>query len=651
MPSRVLSADDALSELGLSPDELSASMWSEIHRVVDENVHTKHSATTVDSVVSRLQLGDHALSESIRADIIAACDTQPDTVTADTTPQALSDTNQRDLDDVLDPEHEDHHHEQLEPETEPQTLSDINQHDLDDLLDPEDEDHHHKQLEPESEPRALPASSDSSPGSSPDHTNQDSQDDLIDLAHDDDHYEQLTPGFFGWVWSALFGANQQDAEDVVVQTPEEIEWSMFTEITPPPQFSAKKFAGKYRFLENFMSFNCDDRHAACQHELLHPKDPKDEALLAELIHGIRASPTDVDTQKQLLLRLYQLWNRLLADLEEQQWPEQGPQIPISFDSNSMVVVLGGKYRVGDNLRGLGDELVHLLLENHDVQVVSYSRGAADAIPASCSSRYAHHQTLDSLMAQVAADKKDNTKVLFAYTIGVTRENGQCTANDDMMNQFVGACDAHGFLQDKNVRMLQTSSFHASPKEAGYEDNLADNYGLADYGASKVMQTMQLMEATYSYDDMVSSSDAFQHLVYHRKKLQKELQLARAYWAENPADAKARICPEGFAHGYSNLVDTMSQAAHAIFEDTSGEHSIVCQLRTLSSQNRFDTVKIPYMLSNTAVDKRLFVFDPAAQGGKDAWEFFVLCSFKRFRIVITPERGATWHLAFASSLME
>ena len=74
-------------------------------------------------------------------------------------------------------------------------------------------------------------------------------------------------------------------------------------------------------------------------------------------------------------------------------------------------------------------------------------------------------------------------------------------------------------------------------------------------------------------------------------------------------------------------------------------------RLQENSNRLAVMKLPYMLSNTAVYKRFFVFITKIRGGKwSAWEFFKLCSFKRFRIVMSPKRAAIWHIAAIQELM-
>ena len=73
-------------------------------------------------------------------------------------------------------------------------------------------------------------------------------------------------------------------------------------------------------------------------------------------------------------------------------------------------------------------------------------------------------------------------------------------------------------------------------------------------------------------------------------------------------------------------------------------------RLQEHSNRLAVMKLPYMLSNTAVYKRFFVFITKIRGGKSAWEFFKQCSFKRFRIVMSPKRAAIWHIAAIQELM-
>ena len=99
--------------------------------------------------------------------------------------------------------------------------------------------------------------------------------------------------------------------------------------------------------------------------------------------------------------------------------------------------------------------------------------------------------------------------------------------------------------------------------------------------------------------------------------------------------------------YEKLVESMSGVADELFEDSAGEDSIICQLQRESP--RFDVVKLPYFLSQTAVYKRFFVWGVARKLGKDPWEFLLECSSKRFAIIMTPRRAALWHLGVAREM--
>ena len=91
-----------------------------------------------------------------------------------------------------------------------------------------------------------------------------------------------------------------------------------------------------------------------------------------------------------------------------------------------------------------------------------------------------------------------------------------------------------------------------------EDNLADNYGLAGYGASKVMQTLQLAEALYAQDDAVMNTNVYGHLKDLKSNLDGPLNKVRAHWDTNEADAAARICPEGFLEVFQQMISTVSE---------------------------------------------------------------------------------------------
>ena len=215
-----------------------------------------------------------------------------------------------------------------------------------------------------------------------------------------------------------------------------------------------------------------------------------------------------------------------------------------------------------------------------------------------------------------------------------------------------------------------------------------------------MQTMQLAEALYTQDSKVTDEDVYVHLTDLKSKLNGPLDKARAHWDANSADAAARICPEGFLDVFQQMISTVSevllhrctimsmdpslclcvmsgclftsatvcvsvtlpfpdsirlslcvpgcQVAGELYEDTGGSQSVIRRLQEKS--NRLAVMKLPYMLSNTAVYKRFFVFITKIRGGKSAWEFFKSCSFKRFRIVMSPKRAAVWHIAAVQELL-
>lgn len=419
-----------------------------------------------------------------------------------------------------------------------------------------------------------------------------------------------------------------------------------------PPGEAMKFRDGREFFRNFLCFDRDARKATCEVAFTSPEDVTQKKALDDIICGINSvDPADTTEQGRLLKSLYVIWNNQLEELEKTQWANQGPVEPIKLPSNTIVAVLGGKYTdptCPAFFRGTGDWIVADLLEHSGAQSVhSHSRSATLVQPQKNATSYMHHQKVDGLVEQIAKEKGPDTKVIFIYTIGLTNANGDCSVNSDCINTFTAACDAHGLLSDPNVRVVHTSSFHASSKAAGHEDNLQDNYGLSDYGASKVLQTMILAEAIYSRDSKTKDSASLQKLRTLRTELETHLQAMRTHWVANPADASARSCPEGCTEMYGKLVNAMNHVADELFEDSAGEQSAVRQLQLLS--NRLDVVKLPYMLSNTAVYKRFFVFNPNIRKEMSAWDFFKVCSFKRFRIVMSPRRAALWHVGILPQL--
>ena len=65
-------------------------------------------------------------------------------------------------------------------------------------------------------------------------------------------------------------------------------------------------------------------------------------------------------------------------------------------------------------------------------------------------------------------------VVFVYTIGLTSGNGQNKVNNDFVQAFVDELTRYDLLNNKDVKVLHTSTFHASPKDAHHEDNIAGN---------------------------------------------------------------------------------------------------------------------------------------------------------------------------------
>merc|ERR1712166_1565723 len=412
------------------------------------------------------------------------------------------------------------------------------------------------------------------------------------------------------------------------------------------------FREPYKFIKNFLSFDRNERMEACTKAFEKPENAEDKELLEKTIAEIEKDPQDQAEQSRVLKIIYEIWNRSLVHLEETEWQNQAPALPNqALPSNAIVAVVGGKHT--DGFRGTGDWIVSLLLEKTELgHLFSHSRSAGDAAPegCACGSRYEHIRDLGELVKAVAEKKAADSSapVIFVYTIGLTSSNAQNKVNNDMVQAFVDVMGANNLLNDKNVKVLHTGTFHASPKDARHEDNIADNYGLAAYGASKVMQTLQLAEALYAQDDAVMKTDVYGHLKDLKSNLDGPLDKARAHWDTNDADAAARICPEGFLEVFQQMISTVSEVAGELYEDTGGSHYVIRRLQ--ESSNRLAVMKLPYMLSNTAVYKRFFVFITKIRGGKSAWEFFKLCSFKRFRIVMSPKRAAIWHIAAVQELM-
>jgi len=404
---------------------------------------------------------------------------------------------------------------------------------------------------------------------------------------------------------------------------------------------------------NFLKYDRNKRQETCEEGFTNPEAAADIELLEKTISLLNRDPQDKAEQARLLKDIYQVWNNCLIALEDSKWRDQAPpqwDLCPSLPTNAIVAVVGGKH--SNSFRGTGDWVVDLLLGGNLKSLLSHSRSAADDLPEGCSCEYTHHTQLEGLIEDVVSRKASDkdAPVLFIYTIGFTGSNGDVEkANNDSMQKFCEDLAKAGLLDHESVKVCLTSTFHASPKEAYHEDNLADNYGLADYGASKVMQTLQLAEAIYSKDPKVRDSGEFEQLQQLKRSLEQPLKRARDYWVHNPECAMARACPEDFFEIYRDLIMSVSNVASELNEDTQGAQSVLLKLMKLSP--RFNVVKVPYMLSNTAVYKRFFVFVDKIRSGKSVWEFFKACSFKRFRIIMSPKRAAIWHLAVAEELLQ
>lgn len=99
----------------------------------------------------------------------------------------------------------------------------------------------------------------------------------------------------------------------------------------------------------------------------------------------------------------------------------------------------------------------------------------------------------------------------------------------------------------------------------------------------------------------------------------------------------------------NFIKNLESTAEELFEDSFGESSIIFQLQKFS--NRFEVVKVSYMLSNTAVYKRMFIWPVALSLDKNDWDFYKSCSVKRFSILQSSNQAASWHIAIANSLLK
>ena len=441
-------------------------------------------------------------------------------------------------------------------------------------------------------------------------------------------------------------------------------------------FEQMAYRDEYSFFRNFLSFPRDERQQILQDAFLNPKTEAEKTRLNDIVELINTANTP-DEKKAALGALNQNWNSIMTRIE-QDYPDQNPT-DITLGPDVLSVVLGGKRTSG--LHGAGDQLVEQLLEQEDSEVMSFSRSEGSVNDDLKSKRHTHFTSQTSLLEAVAREKGPSTRVVFFYTIGLTGDNGQNEVNNTMVDDLITSFIDRGWLIDPNVFIVHTSTYHASAKTAGHEDNLSANYGLTDYGASKVLQTLQFAAAVYAHDTFATQSDAYKRLIELKERLEEQLQVLRAVWvaaADNKAagdvaadaddDAlKANAAlnksilgagaakppdslePFGLPEdAITKLLQTMETAADEVFEDSKGEQSIIVQLQKFS--NRFDVMKIPYMLSNTAVYKRMFIWQVSANIGKTPWDFYKICSMKRMRIVQSCNQAASWHIAVAKQLL-
>ena len=367
------------------------------------------------------------------------------------------------------------------------------------------------------------------------------------------------------------------------------------------------YRNEYSFFRAFLSFSRDERQATLADAFLNPQTEAEELELNQLIEMINNAKTS-DSQVAALGALNQNWNSIIAGIEEG-YPDQNPT-DITLGPDVLSVVLGGKRTGG--LHGAGDQLVEQLLEQQDSKVMSFSRSEGPPHNDSKSKRHTHFTSQASLLEAVAKEKGPSTRVVFFYTIGLTGDNGQNEVNNTMVDELIALFNVHGWLSDPNIFIIHTSTYHASAKTAGHEDNLAANYGLTDYGASKVLQTLQFAAAIYAPNTEAVESDAYKRLLELKGMLEGNLRVLRAVWAaaadnraagEVDADAdddalKANAAlnksilgagaakppdsldPFGLPEdAISQLLQAMETAADELFEDSKGEQSILVQLLT------------------------------------------------------------------------
>jgi hypothetical protein len=144
--------------------------------------------------------------------------------------------------------------------------------------------------------------------------------------------------------------------------------------------------------------------------------------------------------------------------------------------------------------------------------MSFSRSAGSPYDDAKSKRHTHFTSQASLLEAVAKEKGPSTRVVFFYTIGLTGDNGQNGDNNTKVKELIAAFQEQGWLSDPNVLIVHTSTYHASAKTAGHQDNLSANYGLTDYGASKVLQTLQFAAAIYALDTKAVQSIPYKRLL-------------------------------------------------------------------------------------------------------------------------------------------
>lgn len=277
---------------------------------------------------------------------------------------------------------------------------------------------------------------------------------------------------------------------------------------------ATNFSGPYEFIKSFLSYGRKERMRSCK-EAFTNGNPDDQKSLEKTIQQfIDCDPEDQAEQALVMNSIHEILNRLLMRLEEAMWQNQAPQwLDGAVPKNAIVAVIGGKHT--SSFRGSGDWIVSLFLQYTKEMpmghLFSHTCSAADDPPEG--SRYSHHKDLGELMKAVAEKKEQDpsASIVFVYTTGHTGANGQNKVNQDSVETFINELASNDLLHDENVKVLHTSTFHASPKEAGHEDSLEDNYVLADYATSKVMQTLQLAEALFKGDPRVNTSDIYTDL--------------------------------------------------------------------------------------------------------------------------------------------